>query len=88
MTCRRYRGLGLPQPFADGDRTADTTLQQLTDELDGGNVVAIDVSDSDTPDEMYASATGRAGCWPTVSSGSESQGSSPNRRTGWARTRR
>ena len=47
---------------ADGDRTADTALQQLTDELDGGDIVAIDVSNSDTLDVMYASTTGGAGC--------------------------
>lgn len=53
---RRYRGLGPPQPFANGDRTAGATLQQLTDELDGGNVVAIesiDISDVHTLDEIY-----------------------------------
>jgi len=64
------------------------TLQQLTDELDGGDIVAINVSNSDTLDGMYASATGGAGCRPTVSSGSGSRGSSPDHRTGWARTRR
>ncbi|MDS0281363.1 formyltransferase family protein [Haloarcula onubensis] len=53
---RRYRGLGPPQPFASGDQTAGATLQQLTDELDGGNVVAIetiDVGDAHTLDEIY-----------------------------------
>ena len=53
---RRYRGLGPPQPFASGDATAGSTLQQLTDELDGGNVVSIehvDISDAATLDEVY-----------------------------------
>lgn len=53
---RRYRGLGPPQPFASGDQTAGATLQQLTEELDGGNVVAIesiDVGDAHTLDEIY-----------------------------------
>lgn len=52
---RRYRGIGPAQPFLAGDDTAGATLQQLTDELDGGNVVAIervDVSDARTLDEV------------------------------------
>lgn len=53
---RRYRGLGPPQPFANGDVTAGSTLQQLTDELDGGNVLSIeqvDIPDANTLDEVY-----------------------------------
>ena len=53
---RRYRGLGPPQPFANGDERAGATLQRLTDKLDGGEVVAIesvDVTDAATLDEIY-----------------------------------
>jgi len=53
---RRYRGLGPPLPFAEGATRAGSTLQLLTDELDGGNVVAIesvDISDARTLDEVY-----------------------------------
>lgn len=47
---RRYRGLGPVQPFLNDDDTAGTTLQQLTDDLDGGNVLAIEHVDiSDDP---------------------------------------
>jgi methionyl-tRNA formyltransferase len=53
---RRHRGLGPPQPFAAGEDTAGSTLQQLTDDLDGGNIVAIetvDISDIHTLDAIY-----------------------------------
>ncbi|KTG27959.1 formyltransferase family protein [Haloferax profundi] len=53
---RRHRGLGPPQPFVAGEDTAGSTLQQLTDDLDGGNVVAIesvDITDARTLDEVY-----------------------------------
>ena len=52
---RRHRGIGPAQPFLADEDTAGATLQQLTDELDGGNVVAIehvDISDAHTLDEV------------------------------------
>jgi hypothetical protein len=51
----RYRGLGPVQPFLADAPTAGVTLQQLTEDLDGGNVVAIehvDVSDRPTLEEI------------------------------------
>lgn len=53
---RRYRGLGPPQAFVNGDASAGSTLQQLTDTLDGGNVVlieSVDIADAYTLDEIY-----------------------------------
>lgn len=52
---RRYRGLSPARMFLNEEETAGATLQQLTNELDGGNVVAIesvDVSDVHTLDEL------------------------------------
>jgi hypothetical protein len=52
---KRYRGIGPAQPFVYDDDEAGATLQILTDELDGGNVVAIervDISDAHTLDEI------------------------------------
>ena len=52
---RRYRGLSPARMFLNGEETAGATLQQLTNELDGGNVVAIEsvnVSDVHTLDEL------------------------------------
>ncbi|MFC6718692.1 formyltransferase family protein [Natrialbaceae archaeon GCM10025810] len=37
---RRYRGLGPPKAFVDGRRTIGSTLQRLTEEIDGGEIVA------------------------------------------------
>jgi len=52
---RRYRGLGPVQPFLNDDETAGATLQQLTEDLDGGKVVVIetvDISDDPTLGEI------------------------------------
>jgi len=52
---RRYRGIGPAQPFLDGDDRAGATLQQLTDTVDGGNVVlieSVDISDAYTLDAI------------------------------------
>lgn len=52
---RKHRGIGPAQPFLDGDDRAGATLQQLTDTVDGGNVVlieSVDISDAYTLDEV------------------------------------
>lgn len=52
---REYRGIGPAQPFLNGDDRAGATLQQLTDTVDGGNVVlieSVDISDAHTLDEI------------------------------------
>jgi hypothetical protein len=52
---REYRGLSPARMFLNGDERAGATLQQYTDRLDGGNVLAIDsvdVSDVRTLDEL------------------------------------
>lgn len=52
---RKYRGLGPARSFLYDDEVAGATLQQLTDEIDGGNVVLIenvDISDINTLDEI------------------------------------
>ena len=52
---RRYRGLGPDLVFYNGDDTAGSTLQQLTEEIDAGQIIAIDtidVSDARTSDEV------------------------------------
>lgn len=52
---RKHRGLGPVQPFLAGDSEAGATLQQLTNELDGGNVVSIetvDITDAYTSGEV------------------------------------
>lgn len=52
---RKYRGIGPAQPFLNGDETAGATLQQLTDTVDGGNVVlieSVDITDAYTLDEI------------------------------------
>lgn len=58
---RHYRGLSPARMFLNGERTAGATLQQLTDELDGGNVVVIesvDITDAHTLDEIQNRITG------------------------------
>jgi hypothetical protein len=52
---RKHRGLGPAQPFVYGEDEAGATLQQLTDTLDGGNVVSIetvDITDARTLDDI------------------------------------
>lgn len=52
---RRYRGLGPSQNFLAGDDEAGATLQRLSDEIDGGEIVAVetvDVSDAHTLDAV------------------------------------
>lgn len=54
---RRYRGHGPEQTFLNGDSRGAATLQRLTDDIDGGGVVAIesvDVSDEHTLDGVWA----------------------------------
>jgi methionyl-tRNA formyltransferase len=53
---RRYRGLGTPQAWIDDRETIGVTLQQLTDEIDGGRIVACgetDVTECPTLWEAY-----------------------------------
>lgn len=53
----RYRGLGPTEMFLNGDRTGGVTLQQLTDSIDGGNVIdiaEIDLSGAYTLEEVRA----------------------------------
>jgi methionyl-tRNA formyltransferase len=53
---RNYRGLGPPQAFLDGKRQVGLTLQRLNDEIDAGEIVAIDhvdVSDCNTLWDIY-----------------------------------
>lgn len=42
---RQYRGLGVPQVWLDGRDTMGVTLQRLTDEIDGGEIVAYEETD-------------------------------------------
>ena len=52
----RYRGLGPPKAFLDGRDEMGVTLQRLTDDIDGGEIVACaheDVSDCQTLWECY-----------------------------------
>lgn len=54
---RVYRGHGPEQTFLNGDSRGAATLQQLTDDIDGGRIVAIesvDVSDACTLDDVWA----------------------------------
>lgn len=58
---RKHRGLGPVQPFLADEDEAGATLQQLTDTLDGGNVVAIetvDISDAHTTGEVRRRVNG------------------------------
>ncbi|MDG5761819.1 formyltransferase family protein [Natronococcus sp. A-GB1] len=53
---RRYRGLGTPMAFLDGRETVGVTLQRLTEEIDGGEIVAeatVAVDDGDTLWDVY-----------------------------------
>lgn len=53
---RQYRGLGPPVAFLDGRDTMGVTLQRLSEEIDGGEIVAydeIDVSHCATLWEVY-----------------------------------
>ncbi|OIB58029.1 formyltransferase family protein [Natrialba sp. SSL1] len=48
---RSYRGMGPPPIFHDGQSTAGSTLQRLTESIDGGEVIAydeVDISDCHT----------------------------------------
>ncbi len=52
---RQYRGLSPARMFLNGETTAGVTLQQLTDELDAGNIVlidSVDIRDAHTLDEI------------------------------------
>lgn len=53
---RRYRGLGPPKAFADGRETIGSTLQRLSEEIDGGEIVAearTDIDDCATLWDVY-----------------------------------
>lgn len=53
---RRYRGLGPPQAFIDGRDSIGVTLQRLSEDIDGGEIVAydeVDISDAGTLWEVY-----------------------------------
>lgn len=53
---RRYRGQGPEQTFLQGDQTAGTTLQRLSEDIDGGEIVAfgtVDVADAHTLDAIW-----------------------------------
>lgn len=53
---RQYRGLGPPQAYLDGCRTMGVTLQRITEDIDGGDLVAYadtDVSECKTLWEVY-----------------------------------
>lgn len=42
---RQYRGLGVPQAWLDGQDTMGVTLQRLSEEIDGGEIIAYDETD-------------------------------------------
>ena len=53
---RKYRGLGAPQAWLDGQDVMGVTLQRLNDEIDGGEIIAYretDVSDCRTLWEVF-----------------------------------
>lgn len=53
---RQYRGLGPPQAYLDGCGTMGVTLQRITEDIDGGDLVAYadtDVSECKTLWEVY-----------------------------------
>lgn len=53
---RRYRGLGPPQAYLDGRDAVGVTLQRLTEDVDGGRIVAydeVDVRDCSTLWDVY-----------------------------------
>ncbi|WP_331234034.1 formyltransferase family protein [Natronorarus salvus] len=53
---RQYRGLGVPKAWLDGKDVMGMTLQRLSEEIDGGEIVAYqetDVSDCATLWEVY-----------------------------------
>lgn len=52
---RRYRGLSPAMVFINSENKAGVTLQQLTEELDAGNVLlikSVDITDANTLDEI------------------------------------
>lgn len=54
---RQYRGLGTPQAWLDGCDVMGVTLQRLSTDIDGGEIVAykeVDVSSSATLWDVYA----------------------------------
>lgn len=53
---RQYRGLGPPRAYLDGRERMGVTLQRITEDIDGGELVAYaetDVGDCDTLWEVY-----------------------------------
>jgi folate-dependent phosphoribosylglycinamide formyltransferase PurN len=53
---RRYRGLGPPQVYLDGRNTIGVTLQRLTEEIDGGKIIAYEetqIAPTDTLWDVY-----------------------------------
>jgi methionyl-tRNA formyltransferase len=46
---REYRGMGPKVSFVEGDDSASVTLQQLTDEIDGGRIVEVASRDLPSP---------------------------------------
>jgi len=53
---RKYRGLGAPQAWLDGQDVMGVTLQRLNDDIDGGEIIAYretDVSDCRTLWEVF-----------------------------------
>lgn len=53
---RTYRGMGPRITFLNGDRTADVTLQRLTEDIDGGKIITVSsrrLPDRPTIDEVF-----------------------------------
>ena len=56
---RKYRGIGYPRAFLNGESTLGVTIQQLSETIDGGKVVAIgttDIADAYTLDDVHTRA--------------------------------
>ena len=50
---RRYRGLGPPQVYLDGQETIGVTLQRLNEEIDGGEIIADAETQIATTDTLW-----------------------------------
>jgi methionyl-tRNA formyltransferase len=63
---RRYRGLGTPQAWIDDRNTIGVTLQRLTEEIDGGGIVACGETDVTECTSLWEAYENVYDLFPTV----------------------
>lgn len=88
---REYRGMGHKISFMNDDPSASITLQQLSEEIDGGRIVAVmshDLPPQPTLDDVWDRCIRFKPRSSPPASGNSARGSSRSSPRGWDRTTR